>query len=122
MPLAEYARVCFPAAFAYRGDTEEDVRRHIAGEPYDPEKSGPLPGWLEFDLDGESVGGIRGTPTHWYYDIQFSAWWNNARDAVGMHWWGRKSGDTTLVDKARRIVNLALSAPQRQGIALMSHE
>jgi hypothetical protein len=116
MPLAEYARICFPAAFAYRGDTEEDVRRHIAGEPYDPEKSGPLAGWLEFDLGGEPVGGIRGTPTHWYYDIQFSAWWNNARDAVGLHWWGRKSGDATLVDKARRIVNLALAAPQQQGI------
>lgn len=116
MPLAEYAKVCFPAAFAYRGDTEEDVRRHIAGEPYDPEKSGPLPGWLEFELDGEPVGGIRATPAHWYYDIQFSAWWNNARDAVGLHWWGRRSGDATLVDKARRIVNLALAAPQQQGI------
>lgn len=116
MPLAEYAKVCLPAAFAYRGDTEEDVKRHIAGEPYDPEKSGPLPGWLEFDLDGEPVGGIRGTPSHWYHDIQFSAWWNNARDAVGLYWWGRKSGDITLVDKARRIVNLALAAPQQQGV------
>ena len=116
MPLAEYARVCLPAAFAYRGDTEEDVRRHIAGEPYDPEKSGPLPTWLQFDLDGEPVGGIRGTPAHWYNDIQFSAWWNNVRDAVGLHWWGRMSGEKPLVDKARRIVNLALSAPQQQGI------
>lgn len=116
MPLAEYAKVCFPAAFAYRGDTAEDVKRYIAGEPYEPEKSGPLPGWLEFDLGGEPVGGIRGTPAHWYHDIQFSAWWNNARDAVGLYWWGRRSGDTTLVDKARRIVNLALAAPQQQGI------
>ncbi|MBS0612516.1 MAG: hypothetical protein JSS24_05025 [Proteobacteria bacterium] len=115
MPLVEYAKVCFPAAFVYRGDTEEDVKRHTAGEPYDAHKSGPLPGWLEFDLDGMPVGGIRGTPPLGYYDIQFSAWWNNARDAVGLYWWGRRGGDTTLVDKARRIVNLALAAPLQHG-------
>jgi len=116
MPLAEYAKVCFPAAFAYRGDTQEDYKRHAAGKPCCPDDSGPLPGWLEFELDGKPVGGIRGTPAHWYYDIQFSAWWNNARDAVGLHWWGRRSGDSTLVDKARRIVNLALAAPQNHGV------
>lgn len=115
MPLAEYARVCYPAAFAYHGDTTEDTQRYAKQEPYQPALSGPLPTWLEFDLNGASVGGIRATPAQWYYDIQFSAWWNNARDAVGMYWWGTQ-GDRSLIDKARKMVALALEAPQNHGI------
>ncbi|MGH9453639.1 MAG: hypothetical protein ACRD2O_06670, partial [Terriglobia bacterium] len=115
MPFAEYARVCFPAAFAYKGDVETDTKRFADKLPYDPTDSGPLETWLEFDLDGRPCGGIRATPAQWYYDIQFSPWWNNIRDAVGMYWWGQR-GDPSLVEKARRMVNLALAAPQREGI------
>lgn len=115
MPLADYAKVCYPAAFAYQGDSKQDTKRYSEKLPYDPSESGPLPTWLEFDLSGEPVGGIRSTATQWYYDIQFSPWWNNVHDAEGMYWWG-KNGDSTLVDKARRIVNLALKAPQNEGI------
>jgi len=115
MPLAEYAKVCLPAAFAYHGDTTEDTHRYSEKEPYDPARSGALPSWLEFDLDNSQVGGIRGTPSQWYSDIQYSAWWNNARDAVGLYWWGTQ-GDRTLMDKARRMISLALEAPQNNGI------
>lgn len=115
MPLAEYARICFPAAFAYHGDTKEDTARYSRKEPYDPSSSGPLPTWLEFDLNGAQVGGIRATPAQWYSDIQYSAWWNNARDAVGMYWWGTR-GDHSLVEKARKMIALALKAPQNNGI------
>jgi hypothetical protein len=115
MPFADYAKVCYPAAFAYKGDVVQDTKRYSEKQPYDPADSGPLETWLEFDLDGRPAGGIRATPTQWYYDIQFSPWWNNVRDAVGMYWWGKR-GDPTLVDKARRIVNLALAAPQNGGI------
>jgi hypothetical protein len=116
MPLAEYAKECFPAAFAYRGDTEADVRQYYLAEQYDPGKPGPLPTWLDFELNGRRVGGIRGTPPNWYADIQFSSWWNNARDAEGIFWWGERLKDSSLVDKARCIVNLALDAPQNNGI------
>lgn len=115
MPLAEYARVCLPAAFAYHGDNTEDTQRYSRDEPYQASLSGPLPTWLEFELNGASVGGIRATPAQWYSDIQFSAWWNNARDAVGLYWWGSQ-GDPSLVEKARRIVALALESPQNNGI------
>jgi hypothetical protein len=115
MPFGEYARVCYPAAFAYKGDLAKDTKRYSEKQPYDPADSGPLESWLEFDLDGWHCGGIRATPTQWYYDLQFGPWWNNVRDAVGMYWWGKR-GDPTLVDKARRIVNLALTAPQQEGI------
>lgn len=115
MPFAEYAKVCFPAAFAYKGDVKADTERYAKKQPYDPANSGPLESWLEFDLGGRPCGGIRGTPAQWYDDIQFSPWWNNVHDAVGMHWWGTR-GDSGLVDKARRMVNLALAAPQHDGI------
>jgi hypothetical protein len=115
MPFSEYARVCFPAAFAYKGDMAQDAKRYSEQQPYDPANSGPLESWLEFDLDGRPCGGIRATPAQWYYDIQFSPWWNNVRDAMGMYWWGMR-GDASLVAKARRIVNLSLAAPQHEGI------
>lgn len=115
MPMAEYAKVCYPAAFAYQGDSKQDTKRYSEKLPYDPTASGPLPTWLEFDRDGKRLGGIRSTATQWYYDIQFSPWWNNVHDAEGMYWWG-KQADPTLVDKARRIVSLALTAPQKEGI------
>ena len=115
MPMAEYAKVCYPAAFAYKGDSRQDTKRYSEKMPYDPADSGPLPTWLECELQGKPVGGIRSTATQWYYDIQFSPWWNNVHDAEGMYWWG-KQGDPTLVDKARRIVNLTLTAPQKEGI------
>lgn len=115
MPLAEYANVCYPAAFAYKGDAKQDTKRYSEELAYNAADSGPLTTWLDFDVSGQAAGGIRSTAAQWYNDIQFSPWWNNARDAVGMYWWG-KQGDHALVDKARRIVNLALDAPQKQGI------
>ena len=115
MPFSEYAKVCFPAAFAYKGDIEKDTKHYAEKKPYDLNDSGPLPTWLEFELDAKPCGGIRATPAQWYYDIQFSPWWNNAHDAVGMYWWGKR-GDATLIDKARRMVNLALAAPQQEGV------
>jgi len=36
--------------------------------------------------------------------------------STGMYSWGERLDDTSLKDKARRIVNLALSAPQHDGI------
>ncbi|MDA2929532.1 hypothetical protein MYX84_06230 [Acidobacteria bacterium AH-259-O06] len=115
MPFTEYARVCYPASFAYQGDMPQDTKRYSQSLPYNPEDSGPLQTWLEFELNGRPVGGLRATPSQWYYDIQFMAWWNGVRDALGMYFWGKQS-DPSLVDKARRIVNLALEAPQDQGI------
>jgi hypothetical protein len=116
MPLEEYAKVCLPAAFAYRGDISADTDRYSDKVAYDAEKSGPLPTWLEFEIDGQPVGGIRATPAQWYYDIQYSSWWNNARDAVALYSWGQRLNDNQLVEKARRMVNLALCAPQNRGI------
>jgi len=99
MPFSDYAKLCYPAAFNYKGDG-----------------IWTLPSWVEFELNGKPAGGIRATPSHWYYDIQNMAWWNNVRDAVGMYWWGQRLNDSELMRKARLIINLALAAPQREGI------
>jgi len=114
MPFSDYARICFPAAFSYRGDTQQDNDRMAAGLSYDEQLSGPLETWLEFTLGATDVGGIRATPWQWYHDIQFHAWWNNARDAVGLYWWGRRL-NPEWVRRAKLIVELALTAPQEQG-------
>ena len=116
MPYAEYAAACYPAAFEYHGDAPQDTKRYAERKAYDPEHSGPLPTWLEFDIDGRPAGGIRATPAQWYYDVQFMGWWNNVHLAQGMTYWGRRRNDSSLHDKARRIRTLALSAPRKEGI------
>lgn len=98
MPFDEYAKVCYPAGFRYKGmhhDTHE--------------------AWQQFELEGKPAGGVRSTAPQWYHDLGFTVWWNNMRDAVGMYLWGKR-GDPSLVEKARRVVELALSAPQEEGL------
>jgi hypothetical protein len=116
MPFSEYAAVCYPAAFEYHGDAPEDTKRYAERKAYDPQHSGPLPTWLEFEVEGKPAGGVRATPSQWYYDIQFMGWWNNVHLAQGMSYWGRSRSDQSLIEKARRIISLAVSAPRNDGI------
>ncbi len=99
MPFAEYARLCYPAAFAYRGFPDRGLAT-----------------WQDFTLDGQQVGGLRCNAAQWYYDLQFLAWFNIMRDAIGMHYWGKRLIDADLIEKGRRVLNLALLAPQHRGI------
>ena len=99
MPYAGYARLCYPAAFAYTG--MQDKHRT----------------WQEFELGGQPVGAATANfRNEWFDDLGFTVWWNNARDALGMDWWGRRLPDAGLAAKARRILNLALAAPQDHGL------
>jgi hypothetical protein len=83
----------------------------------------PVPGyedhgsWLEWEMDGKPVGGFRCAAPFWNDVIHNSPFWNNARDAVGMYYWGRELKDDQLVERARRIINFCLSAPRnKQGL------
>jgi len=99
MPFAEYAKVCYPAAFNY-----------VANE-----KNG-LKGWQEFELDGQRVGGVI---SGWGQDkgnIPNQAWFCNLRSAWGMYYFGKRLKDDELVRKAELMLELALSAPQNDGI------
>jgi hypothetical protein len=112
MPYAEYARTCYPANFAYQGyDVVGQALKH-RDQPDRPD----MRVWQQWEEDGQPVGGLRLHAPQWYNFITYLAWWNNACDATGLHYWGRQLNDSGLLDKARRMVNLALSAPQDQGI------
>jgi hypothetical protein len=50
-------------------------------------------------------------------DAWFNVWFNSLRTAYGMELYGRESHDTALTAMAGRVLNLALLAPQHEGIS-----
>ena len=73
--------------------------------------------FLDFELDGRRVGGFRNAAPFWLDVLGNTEFWNNVRDATGMYEWGKRLGDPSLGDRARRIIELALAAPQNpQGL------
>jgi hypothetical protein len=50
-------------------------------------------------------------------DSWFNVWFSSLRTAYGMHLHGSSVGDTKLVREAEQVLNLALLAPQKDGIA-----
>jgi len=112
MPNAEYAKVCYPANFQYQGYDVAGERLNHRQLPDRPD----MRAWQQWEVDGHPVGGLRLYAPQWYNLITNLAWWNNACDATGFYYWGEQLDDKDLLDKARRMVNLALSAPQNQGL------
>jgi hypothetical protein len=93
MPFADYARVCYPAAF----------NEKMTG------------GWFEHTIDGQVCGGL---PAGWGLTngwVSWQGWFNQLRSAWGLRWWGKKLGEKDWVDKADKMLNLALAAPMNQG-------
>ena len=112
MPNAEYAKACYPSNFVYQGyDVAGQQLRH-RNQPDHRE----LRVWQEWEAERWPVGGLRLHAPQWFDFITYLGWWNNACDATGLYYWGTQLDDLGLRDKARRMVNLALSAPQNQGI------
>ncbi len=115
MPLEEYARLVARTIFSPIRSADGKPVQTPAGV-----MDAPVPGyedhgsWLEWDLDGQPVGGLRCAAPFWNDVIHNSIFWNNARDAVGMYFWGRELGDEQLVARARRIVNFCLAAPRNE--------
>jgi hypothetical protein len=50
-------------------------------------------------------------------DCWFNVWFNALRTAYGMHIYGRGAGDSSLVNRSERVLNLALLAPRGGGLA-----
>ena len=50
-------------------------------------------------------------------DSWFNVWFNSLRTAYGMYMHGQQIGDTVLMKQARGVLELALLAPQNQGLA-----
>ncbi|HRK20999.1 MAG TPA: hypothetical protein PLX06_04295 [Fimbriimonadaceae bacterium] len=96
MPFADYAEYCYPRVFE---------------EAYGTNKIG----WFEVEIDGVMCGGI---PSGWGFRegwVSWQAWFNQIRSAWGLRWWGKKLGNADWVDKADKMLNLALAAPMDRG-------
>ncbi len=124
LPFSEYAKVSYPASFAYQGYdinypatftsrdsyvTDGPTLHHRTGNP-------ELETWQQWEMNGTPVGGLRLTAPQWYDLIYNTSWWNNVCDATGIFYWGKTLNDPSLLNKARRIINFTLSAPQNEGI------
>lgn len=103
MPFEDYAKVCYPAAF---------------NEAYGTNKLG----WFEVEIDGVVCGGI---PSGWGFQqgwVSWQCWFNQLRSAWGLRWWGKKTGNAEWVDKADKMLNLALAAPMDEGLCPTTYQ
>ena len=80
---------------------------------------------MDAQYEGKPVTLLRQARLAWSNDLPkaadndawFNVWFNSLRTAYGMELYGRESNDTSLSAMAERVLNLALLAPQRKGIA-----
>lgn len=95
---------------------------------YDYAERGYNMAFEKFWVDGPQIntGGItlstfydRHTKTYrgrfYKNDIWYHSWFNNARTAYGLYYWGLKSGNNTWKKKALDIINLLLESPVKSG-------
>lgn len=68
--------------------------------------------WLEWEENGQKMGGYRSAIDRWNDAMHNSVFWNNAREAQGFWYWGEKLNRPDIKEKAKRIINLCLSAPR----------
>ena len=117
MPFSEYATICYPASIDYQGYVVTYDRpdmmsiEHRSGQP-------EMASWQQWVMDGKPMGGFRSNDNLNKREsiLYFGAHLNNVDDAAGMYFWGKKLVDLSLVNKAHRIINLALSSPQDHGL------
>ena len=105
MPSAEYAKICYPATFSYQGYDVAGEHLSHRSLPDRPE----MLAWQQWDADGQPVGGLRLFAPQWFDFIANLGWWNNVCDATGLYYWGTQLDDQAWLQKARRMVNLALA-------------
>lgn len=67
--------------------------------------------WLEWESDNKTIGGFRCSAPFWTDVINNSVFWNQARDAAGIYYWGKELNDTLLLSASRKLINFCLSAP-----------
>ncbi len=80
--------------------------------------------WIETTLAGRPVGGMKSQRLAWSNqlpeeannDIWFNSWFQTLRSAYGMYQYGKRNKDLLLQQRAEKVLNLALSAPNEGGI------
>jgi hypothetical protein len=79
--------------------------------------------WWQAEIDGQEVGNLSSNrefvPGRLWHptlpDGWFNHWFQSLRTALGIFHSGRRLDDPELVERARRVLNLCLLAPQRGG-------
>ena len=105
MPFDEYFRII--DSITFHPMTSPDIDMPLKGY----KNTGS---WLEWEKDGQKIGGYR-SAINWWNDVMHnSAFWNNARDAQGFWYWGDKLNRPDLIEKGRSIINWCLSAPRNE--------
>jgi len=105
MPFDEYFRII--DSITFHPMTSPDIDMPLKGY----KNTGS---WLEWEKDGQKIGGYR-SAINWWNDVMHnSAFWNNARDAQGFWYWGNKLNRPDLIEKGRSIINWCLSAPRNE--------
>ncbi len=80
--------------------------------------------WVETTLNGRPVGGMKSLRLAWSNqlpeeannDIWFNSWFQTLRSAYGMYLYGKRNKDVLLMQRAEKVLNLALSAPNEGGV------
>jgi hypothetical protein len=82
--------------------------------------------WFEIKLNGRPVGGMKSNRLAWSNqlpegvnnDVWFNSRFQNLRTAYGMYLYGKRNRDreAPLMERAEKVLNLALSAPNEDGI------
>lgn len=70
--------------------------------------------WLEWEIDKLPVGGFCSPIPFFRGVINNTSYWNQAREAPGMYFWGRKLNAPKLIERSRRLVNFCLKAPRNE--------
>lgn len=105
MPFDEYFRIIDSITFHLISCKDIEIDQPLEG--YEDHGS-----WLEWEEDGQKLGGYRSAIGWWNDVMHNSAFWNNARDAQGFWYWGNKLDRPDLIEKGRSIINWCLSAPR----------
>lgn len=105
MPFEAYFRII--DSITFRASKYKDIDIPLKG--YEDHGS-----WLQFEMNGIEVGGYRSAINWWNDVIHNSTFWNNARDAAGFWFWGKQAARPDMIDKAKRIINFCLQAPQNK--------
>ncbi|NOR73938.1 MAG: hypothetical protein GQ525_02140 [Draconibacterium sp.] len=106
MPFAEYHRIIDSITFSPSQYKDIDIPL----EGYENTGS-----WLQWeDENGTKMGGYRSAINWWNDKLHNSQFWNNAREASGFWFWGKKLNSPQDIERGRRIINWCLSAPQNE--------
>ena len=105
MPFSEYYRLVDSLVYIPIDDPNMDIQ--LKGY----KNTGS---WLEWDDNGIPMGGYRCAADFMNDKIQNTPFWNSIREASGLWFYGKRYNSPKDIDRAQRIINFSLSAPQNK--------